>query len=188
MLTREARFKHSSGKPATDAPSTPHIGFDLQLSLMMAGTLRSISPRRLQLQHRRSRPSSKRWVIRSIWSCISTLASICCATNASNGLMPRQQLAQPGHLNEADLHNFSDLVPPVAFAVVGAFIEFTDIEARKHPAPDRWPLKMPCRLRMAVLCAIATTVSETPAPRHRTRCDATRRQLPKPTASRSERQ
>jgi hypothetical protein len=35
--------------------------------------------------------------------------------------MPRQQLAQPGHLNEADLHNFSDLVPPVAFAVVGAF-------------------------------------------------------------------
>jgi len=35
-----------------------------------------------------------------------------------NGLMPRQQLAQPGHLNEADLHNFTDLVPLVAFAVL----------------------------------------------------------------------
>jgi hypothetical protein len=41
-----------------------------------------------------------------------------------NGLMPRQQLDQPDHLNEADLHNFTDLVP--------------------------------CRLRMAVSCAIAT--------------------------------
>ena len=58
--------------------------------------------------------------------------------------------------HEADLHNFTDLVPLVAFAVFGAFIEFTDIEARKHPARDRWPLRMPCRLRMAVSCAIAT--------------------------------
>src|SRR5260370_37098896 len=35
-----------------------------------------------------------------------------------NGLMPRQQLAHPGHLHEADLHNFTDLFPPVAFAVL----------------------------------------------------------------------
>jgi hypothetical protein len=66
------------------------------------------------------------------------------------------QLAQPGHLNEADLHNFTDLVPPVAFAVFGALIEFAEIEARKDPSPDRWPLRMPCRLQMAVSCAPAT--------------------------------
>ena len=40
-----------------------------------------------------------------------------------NGLMPRQQLPQPGHLNEADLHNFTDLVPAVAFAVFGASLD-----------------------------------------------------------------
>ena len=106
-----------------------------------------------------------------------------------NGLMPRQQLAQPGHLNEADLHNFTDLVPPVPFAVCGAFIEFTDIEARKHPAPDRWPLRMPCRLRMAVSCAIATNrernaTSKASNPIQRNPSSVP----PKPTASRSERQ
>ena len=87
-----------------------------------------------QIKYRRN--SSKRRVIGSIWSCISTLAFDLLCYERVNGLMPRQQLAQPGHLKEADLHNFTDLVPPVAFAVFGAFIEFTDIEARKHPAPD----------------------------------------------------
>src|SRR2546430_793616 len=63
-----------------------------------------------------------------------------------------------------------------------------DIEARKHPARDRWPLRMPCRLRMAVSCAIATN-RERKATSKAIEPDSSNPSSvpPKPTASRSER-
>src|SRR2546430_11642613 len=63
-----------------------------------------------------------------------------------------------------------------------------DIEARKHPARDRWPLRMPCRLRMAVSCAIATN-RERKATSKAIEPDSSNPSSvpPKQTASRSER-